>query len=70
LHRLWLNPDQIIKHEQYLDLLREAEHQRLIRTIARPRPSYLAKVAVALPKALDRRARQDPAIRPLRNARI
>lgn len=70
MHRLLLTPDQIVKQEQYRDLVREAEHQRLARTAAQPRPSYLAKVAVALGMVLDRRSRQEPAIRPIRDARI
>jgi hypothetical protein len=65
-----LTPDQSVKQEQYLDLLREAEHQRLIRVIAQPRPNYLARVATALGMVLDRRRRQEPAIRPVRDARI
>jgi hypothetical protein len=70
MHRLLLTPDQIVKQEQYLDLLREAEHQRLIRAVAQPRLSYLTKVTVALGQVLDRQGRQEPAIRPIRDARI
>jgi hypothetical protein len=70
MHRLLLTPDQIVKQEQYLDLLCEAEHQRLIRAVAQPTPGYLTKVAAALGIVLDRRSRQEPAIRPIRDARI
>jgi hypothetical protein len=70
MYHLLLIPDQIVKQEQYLDLLREAEHQRLIRAVARPKPSYLAKVAAVVGRVLDRRSRQEPAVRPVRDARI
>ena len=47
-----LYTDQIVKQEQYQDLLREAEHYRLVKTTARPRPKRLQKIAAALRKAV------------------
>jgi len=44
--------DQIVKQEQYKDLLREAEHYRLVKAIAQPRPNRLQKIAAALHKAV------------------
>jgi hypothetical protein len=38
MNKLYVNPDQIMKQEQYRDLLRQAKHQRLIKAVAQPRP--------------------------------
>lgn len=56
--------DQIVKEEQYKDLLREAERRRLIRTIAQPRSQYLRKIVAALRKAMVRPTRGLPGFRP------
>ena len=40
------------RQAQYKDLLREAEHYRLVKAIAQPRPKRLQKIAAALHKAM------------------
>jgi hypothetical protein len=56
--------DQIVKEEQYKDLLREVERRRLIRTIAPPRSQHLRKVVEALRQAMIRPTRGMPGLRP------
>jgi hypothetical protein len=73
---LYLYLDQRIKQEQYEDLLREAEHCRLVKAVAQPGPKRLQKVAAALrkamvgPTALLRRFQHLPSLRPTSRARI
>ncbi len=56
--------DQMVKEEQYKDLLREVERRRLIRTIAPPRSQYLRKAVAALREAMVRPTRGVPGLRP------
>jgi len=68
--------DQKFKQEQYKDLLREAEHYRLVKAAAQPGPNHLQEVAAALRKAmvrltaLLRRFQHLPSLRPTNRARI
>ena len=52
INSLYLDLDQGMKQEQYQDLLREAEHYRLIKAVAQPGPNHFQKVAAALCKAM------------------
>ena len=70
MNSLYLDLDQGIKQEQYKDLLREAEHYRLVKAVAQPGPKVLQKVAAALRKAVVRLARHLPSLRPMNRARI
>ena len=63
-----LNPDQIIKQEQYKDLLREAEHYRLVKAAAQPGPTHLQKVAAVLRKAVTGATRHLPSLKPANHA--
>jgi len=58
-----LYTDQIFKQEQYKDLLREAEHYRLVKAIAQPRPNRLQQVAAALHKAVVGPTRDSPGLK-------
>jgi hypothetical protein len=60
-----LYTDQIFKQEQYKDLLREAEHYRLVKAIAQPKPNRLQRVAAALHKAMAKPTRDLPGFRPV-----
>lgn len=52
---LSLDLDQRVKEEQYKDLLREAEHYRLVKAVAQPGSNHLQKVvASATGKAIVR----------------
>jgi hypothetical protein len=57
-----------MKQEQYEDLLREAEHYRLVKAAAQPGPKRLQKVAVALRKAVAGAARNLPSLKPANHA--
>jgi hypothetical protein len=67
---LYLDLDQVVKQEQYKDLLREAEHYRLIKAVAQPRPKYSQRVAAALRKAMDGLMWRVPSPRPTNRAQI
>lgn len=67
---LYLDPDQVVKQEQYKDLLREAEHYRLIKAVAQPRPKHFQRVAAALRKAMDGLIWHVPSPRPTNRAQI
>jgi len=60
-----LYTDQIVKQEQYHDLLREAERYRLVKAIARPSPTRFQKFAAALRQAMARPTRDLPRLRPV-----
>ena len=64
-----LYTDQIAKQEQYKDLLREAEHYRLVKAIAQPRPNRLQKVVASLRQAMVRPIRDLQRIRSAANNR-
>ena len=67
---LYLDLDQVVKQEQYKDLLREAEHYRLIKAIAQPRPQYSQRVVTVLRKAMDGLIWRVPSTRPANRAQI
>ena len=67
---LYLNPDQIMKQEQYKDLLREAEHYRLVKAIARPEPKSLQKAIRPLRNALASLSQRIPGLGPISRARV
>ena len=62
--------DQMVKQEQYKDLLREAEHYRLVKAVAQPGPKPLQKVAAALRKAIVGLTWHLSSLRPTNRARI
>jgi len=62
--------DQMVKQEQYKDLLCEAAHYRLVKAVAQPGPKVLQKVAAALRKAMVGPIRHWPGIRPTNRARV
>ncbi len=62
---LFLNPDQIMKQEQYQDLLREAERCRLVKAAKQLEPKYHRKVAAALRKPMVGLARHLASLRPM-----
>jgi hypothetical protein len=62
---LVLYTDQLVKQKQY-DLLREVEHRRLVRVIARSRSKHLQKVAAALRRAMVGLTRDLPRLRPVK----
>ena len=65
-----LYTDQMVKQEQYKDLLREAEHYRLVKAVAQPGPKRLQKVAAALRKAMVGLTRHWPSLRSMNRAQI
>ena len=68
MNSLSLYSDQMVQQEQDKDLLREAEHYRLIKAVAQPGSKRLQKVAAALrkvmvgPRALLRRFQHLPSL--------
>ncbi len=70
MNSLSLYTDQMVKQEQYKDLLREAEHYRSIKAVAQPGPKRLQKVAAALCKAMVELAQHLPSLRPTNRAQI
>jgi hypothetical protein len=69
MNSLYLDLDQGMKQEQYQDLLREAAHYRLVKSVARPGPNNLHKVAAALGKAIVGLAQHLPSPKPMNRAR-
>ena len=70
MNSLSLYTDQMVKQEQYKDLLREAEHYRLVKVVAQPGPKRLEKVAVALRKGMVGQIQHLPSLRTMNRARI
>lgn len=66
---LALYSDQMVKQEQYQDLLREAEHYRLVKATAPSGPKPSQKVAKALRKPLIGLGRHLPGLRSISRAR-
>jgi hypothetical protein len=62
---LFLNPDQIMKQEQYKDLLREAERYRLAKAATQREPKYYGKVIAALRKLMAGLTRHVASLRPM-----
>jgi hypothetical protein len=61
---LVLYTDQMVKQKQY-DLLREAEHYRLVKAIGQLRPNHLQEVVTALRKAMVGLTRSLPGFKPV-----
>jgi hypothetical protein len=55
----------MIRYELFKNLPREAEHYRLVKAAARPRPRRLQKVAAALHKAMAGPTRDVPGLKPV-----
>ncbi|MEJ2555562.1 MAG: hypothetical protein P8186_04920 [Anaerolineae bacterium] len=66
---LALYSDQIVKHEQYQDLLREVEHYRLIKAVAQTGAKPSRKAAERLRKPLVGLSRRLPGLRSISRAR-
>jgi hypothetical protein len=64
MNGLFLSPAQMVKEEQYKDLLREAEHYRLIRALSQPRVKHLQQVAAAPRPAMAGPTCDVPSLRP------
>jgi chromosome condensin MukBEF MukE localization factor len=61
--------DQIMKQEQYRDLLREAEHYRLMKAVNQSEPDLPQNSNVLQLKALANLARHIPSLGPISHAR-
>jgi hypothetical protein len=70
MNSLSLYTGQMVKQEQYKDLLREAEHYRLIKAVAQPGPKILQEVAAALRKAMVGLIQHLPSLRPMNRAQV
>ena len=70
MNSLSLYTGQMVKQEQYKDLLREAEHYRLVKDVAQPGPKRLQKVAAAPRKGMVGQIQHLPSLRPTNRARI
>ncbi len=57
--------DQIAKQEQHKDLIHEAEHYRLVRTAAQPRPNRLQKVVSSIRRAMGGSTHDLPGLKPV-----
>jgi hypothetical protein len=55
----------MIRYELFKNLPREAEHYRLVKAAARPRPRRLQKITVALHKAMAGPTRDSPGLKPV-----
>ena len=55
----------MIRYELFKNLPREAEHYRLVKAAARPRPKRLQKIAAALHKAMVGPTRDSPGLKPV-----
>ena len=70
MNSISLYSDQMVKQEQYKDLLREAGHYRLVKAIAQPGPKILQEVAAALRKAMVGPTQHLPSLRPMNRAQV
>jgi hypothetical protein len=55
----------MVRYELFRNQPREAEHYRLVKAAARPRPKRLQKIAAALHKAMARPTRDLPGLKPV-----
>ena len=62
---LFLSPAQMVKEEQYKDLLREAEHYRLLKAVVQWGAKHLQKVASSPRPAMVGPTRDVPSLRPV-----
>lgn len=67
---IYLNSDQIMKQEQYKDLLCEAEHYRLIKAVSGPETRDVQHGANARPRGAAGWARRLASLVPLSPAQI
>jgi hypothetical protein len=64
MNGLFLSPAQMVKAEQYKDLLREAKRYRLVKAVAQPRAKHLEKAAAAPRPVMAGPARDVPSLSP------
>jgi predicted transcriptional regulator len=62
---LYLDSNQIIKQEQYKDLIREADHYRLIKAVAEAEAEDIQNVARTWPRVVSGLARRLASLMPL-----
>jgi hypothetical protein len=55
----------MIRYELFKNQPREAEHYRLVKAAAQPRPRRLQKIAAALHKAMAGPTRDSPGLKPV-----
>lgn len=67
---LYVNSDQIIKQEQYKDLIREADHYRFVKAVAVSEAEDVQKGARARHKGVVGLARRLASLMPLSPAQI
>lgn len=67
--RIVFYTDQVAKQEQHNDPLHEAEHYRLVKAIAQPRPKRLQKLVASLRQAMVRPIRDLQRLRSTANNR-
>ena len=70
MHNFYLNSDQMMKQEQYKDMLGDAEHYRLIKTVAEPETEDVQQGAKARPRGVAGWARRLASLVPLSPAQI
>jgi hypothetical protein len=66
---LSLYSDQMVKQEQYQDLMRQVEHYRLLKVVAQAGPKSSQKAAEGLRKPLMGLSRHLPGLRSMSRAR-
>jgi hypothetical protein len=69
MSELPLNSDQVMKQEQYKDLLREAEHYRLVQAVAQLEPEPPQNTDAPRLRTLVDLARRIPSLRLIGQAR-
>ncbi len=69
MSELPLYSDQVMKQEQYKDLLREAEHYRLVQAVTQLEPEPSQNTDAPRLRTLVDLARRIPNLRPISHAR-
>ena len=69
MSELPLYKDQVMKQEQYKDLLRGAEHYRTIKAVTQSEPKPPHNTGLALRRTLVNLARRMPSLGPIGQAR-
>jgi hypothetical protein len=70
VHNFYLNSDQRRKQEQFKDMLRDAEHYRLIKAVAKSETEDVQQGAKARPRGVAGWARRLASLVPLSPAQI
>ena len=70
MHNFYLNSDQMMKQEQFKDMLRDAEHYRLIKAVAESETEDVQQGAKAWPRGVAGWARRLASLVPLSPAQI